>query len=176
MVKVQDPYVVLLLGHLRKNQFCVFMVKIQQLCTIYQNKMMVDDLRHSPFLSSAQFCFSSLCEVKSASLQSLSVSRSPLWSLSGFVHGCLLILATSVAVSLSNAATKRPLGSASGASIWFGCLLASPLHNKSQAYSMPRLRARLASYIYLWVDAAVVSALFHYTFEVPLINWNISLK
>ena len=25
-----------LLGHLKKNQFCVFMVKIQQPCTIYQ--------------------------------------------------------------------------------------------------------------------------------------------
>jgi hypothetical protein len=36
----------LLLGHLKKNQFCVFMVKIQQPCTIYQNKTMVDDLRH----------------------------------------------------------------------------------------------------------------------------------
>jgi hypothetical protein len=35
-----------LLGHLKKNQFCVFMVKIQQLCTVYQNKTMVDDLRH----------------------------------------------------------------------------------------------------------------------------------
>ena len=59
VVKVQHPYAVLstkkppmicfygpLLGHLKKNQFCVFMVKIQQLCTIYQNKMMVDDLRH----------------------------------------------------------------------------------------------------------------------------------
>ena len=59
VVKVQHPYAVLstkktpmicffgpFLGHLKKNQFCVFMVKIQQPCTIYQNKTMVDDLRH----------------------------------------------------------------------------------------------------------------------------------
>lgn len=49
-----------LLGHLKKNKFCVFMVKIQQPCPIYQNKTMVDDLRHQPSLSSAQFCLSSV--------------------------------------------------------------------------------------------------------------------